>query len=291
MTRRLYNPWAGFAMVLPVIVLLGVFALYPIAHSLIISFHEWPGIGEMEFAGVANYVRAVRDPIARLAFANNVVYTIGIIVLGVFPGLVLANLLAQDVRGRTVFQTIYFFPRLLSQVIVALVWGWIYNPLFGLVNKALRAVGLDAWALGWLGNADFAMYAVIVAAAWTYYGFCMVVFLAALRNTDPTLNDAAIMDGANGVQIFFYVTLPQIASVIMMVVIYTVIDSFKVFDIIFAMTSGGPGNRTQIMATYIYRVSFRHAEFGYGATISVFLTVFVLGVALSFNWIQGRRNR
>ena len=110
----------------------------------------------------------------------------------------------------------------------------------------------------------------------------MVIFLAALQNTDPFLYDAALIDGASSVQIFIHVTIPQIAHVLTMVLVYTIIDSFKVFDIIYIMTRGGPGNKTQIMATYLYQESFRHNYFGYGATISVLLTIFVLTVAVLF---------
>ena len=169
-------------------------------------------------------------------------------------------------------------------VIVSVIWSWIYNPHFGLLNKIIQGIGFKDFALGWLGHPQFALWAVIWAGGWTYFGFCMVIFLAALQNTDPFLYDAALIDGANSVQIFLYVTIPQIAHVLTMVLVYTVIDSFKVFDIIYIMTRGGPGNKTQIMATYLYQESFRHNYFGYGATISVLLTIFVLAVSVLFQY-------
>jgi raffinose/stachyose/melibiose transport system permease protein len=274
------SPLVGFLMVAPAVGLFCVFGIWPIVKSFVISLHEWPGIGPMTWVGFANYTKMFGDKIIGLAFSNNAIYSVGIVGVGVVPGLVLAVLLVATMRGRQAFQAIFFFPRLLSQVIVSLVWSWLYNPIFGLVNRLLKAVGLGSLAIGWLGDPVWALYAVIVAGGWTYYGFCMVIFMAALQNTDPFLHDAALIDGANGWQIFRHVTIPQIRHVVTMVVVFTLIDSFKVFDIIYLMTRGGPGDRTQIMATYLYREAFRHNYFGYGAAMSILLTLFILAVSV-----------
>jgi raffinose/stachyose/melibiose transport system permease protein len=279
-TRGVGSPMMGFLFVLPAFGLFCLFGIWPVIRSFVLSLHEWPGIGGMSWRGLQNYVQAFGDPVVRLSFLNNAVYSIGIILFGVVPGLFLSILLVATMRGRLLFQTIFFFPRLVTQVIVALVWSWIYNPVFGLLNNFLRAVGLGSLALGWLGDPTWAMWAVIVAAGWTYFGFCMVIFMAALQNTDPFLYDAALIDGANGVQIFWNVTLPQIQHVLTMVIVFTLIDSFKVFDIIYLMTSGGPGDKTQIMATFIYREAFRHNHYGYSAAVSILLTVFILAVSV-----------
>ena len=271
---------AGLAMVSPAMVLFSIFGLWPILQSLWISLHEWEGIGPMKWVGLANFVRMPSDRIVSLAFVNNVLYSIGIVLVAVVPGLVIAVLLASTTRGRTLFQAIFFLPRLFTQVIVALVWSWLFNPVFGLVNLGFKAIGLPSFAIGWLGDPTWALFAVIVAAGWTYYGFCMVIFLAALQNTDPFLRDAALIDGASELRIFFSVVLPQIRDTVTMVVVYTMIDSFKVFDIIYLMTRGGPGDSTQIISTYMYREAFRHNHFGYAAAISLVLTLFVLGVSL-----------
>jgi raffinose/stachyose/melibiose transport system permease protein len=276
------SPLTGYLMVLPAVIAVGVFMIYPIGSTVVLSFHRWPGVGERVFVGFANYVQAFSDPIARRAFLNNVLYSLGIVVNGVVVGLILANLLASGVRGRLLYQTIFFFPRLVTQVVVAVVWSWIFHPRFGLVNAILRAVGLGELAIGWLGHPTWALPSVLVAAGWTYFGFCMVIFMAALQSTNPDLKDAAYIDGAGAVRVFFQVILPQIRPVIVMVVVYTIIDSFKVFDIIYLMTGGGPGDRTQIMATYLYRESFRLHAFGYGATLAVILGLFVVVVAVLF---------
>ena len=282
------SSWIGLALVLPALVLYGIFVLYPIFDSFVVSFYKWIGVGPMKFIGLKNYVDAFKDPVVGTSFLNNVQYTLGIIVFAVLPGLVLAVMLASGVPGRLTFQTVFFIPRLMSQVIVAILWNWMYNPIFGLVNKVLRGMGLGELAMGWLGDPHFALPALTVAGAWTYIGFCIVIFLAALQNTDPSLEEAATIDGANRVQVFFRILLPQLRPIVAMVVIYTVIDSFKVFDLVFILTSGGPGNATEIMATYIYKQAFSFNHFGYGSAITVLLTLFVLVVSIFYQRAQER---
>ena len=265
----------GYLMVLPTMLLFAVFVLYPVISTCILSFYKWPGIGPREFVGFANYFQAFSDSIFRQAFWNNVVYSIGIILFGVLPGLILAAILARNIRGRLFFQTVFFFPRLMTMVIVSVIWSWIYNPHFGLLNKIIQSIGFKDFALGWLGHPQLAIWAVIWAGGWTYFGFCMVIFLAALQNTDPFLYDAALIDGASSVQIFIDITIPQIAHVLTMVLVYTVIDSFKVFDIIYATTAGGPGSATTVLNYHIYTVGMTFFDMGYAAALANILLVIV----------------
>jgi ABC-type sugar transport system permease subunit len=278
-------------MILPTMLLYFVFTLYPLASSIGLSLHKWDGIGPKVFVGLDNYIQAFKDPMMWLSLKNNLQYCLGLIAFGVVPGLVLASLLAGDIKARLAFQTVFFFPRLLSMVIVSVIWGWIYNPMWGIVNRILRFVGFTNVSIGWLGHVDFAIWAVAVAGGWTYFGFCMVIFIAALRSTDPSLYDAAEIDGANGAQRFFFVTLPQISSVMTMVLIITMIDAFQIFDIIYLMTGGGPGRKTEIMSTYLYTESFRHDKFGYGATLATLLTATVLVISVIFQRYRERNEQ
>jgi len=280
----------GYIMILPALVLYGVFVTYPIVQSIILSFHRWDGAAKVkQFVGGANYLQALKDPVVSLALMNNVAWAVGHILLAVLPGLIIAVVLARKLPGRVTFQTIFFLPRLFPMVVVSIVWVWIYNPVFGLINNTLRAAGLGSFTRGWLGDSQFALWATIIAGSWTYFGFCMVLFLAALQNVDQTLYDAARIDGANAVQIFIHVTVPQIRPVITLVIAYTVIDVFKVFDLIYIMTRGGPGNKTQLLATYTYRRAFRENYVGYGACIAVLLTILVLAISVVFIHYRERK--
>ncbi len=273
-------------MVLPALAFYAVFSLYPIIGGIALSFYRWDGAGSKTFVGFGNYLYALRDAIVSVAFWNNAMYTLGILLGGVFIGLLLAVTLTRGFRGRNVYKTIFFVPRILTQVVVAMVWSWIFNPFFGPLQFIGKNLGVSLFTRGWLGDPQLALPALMIAGSWTYFGFCMVIFLAGLANVDLTLFDAAKIDGANNWQIFFFVTIPQLRPIITMVILYTIIDSFKVFDLVYLLTKGGPGNATQIVSTYIYQKAFSEAQVGYGASIAVVLTVFL--VVLSAGYIKIR---
>ena len=275
-------------MILPTFTIFMLFMLYPIVSTIVLGFQSWDGIGDKTFVGFGNYVQALTSPIVLESFFNNLKYCLGLIFFGMIPGLLLAYLLSGNIHGRTFFRTIFFFPRLCSMVIVSLVWGWIYNPIFGVINKLLSLISGSVISIAWLGNANTAMFSVALTGGWTYFGYCMVIYLAAFQSTNPSLTEAALMDGANPFQIFFSVVLPQILEVNIMVLVLTVIDAFKIFDIIYLMTGGGPGRKTEIMATLLYREAFRHNHFGYGASIAVILTVTILAISLIIQKIQAK---
>jgi ABC-type sugar transport system permease subunit len=160
------------------------------------------------------------------------------------------------------------------------VWGWIYNPLFGILNKGLKQVGLGFLATGWLGNPSTALYAVLVTAVWGYVGFCVVVLYSALQKVDGDLIDAATLDGAGAFKRFWYVVLPQIGPVLTMVIVYTVIGGFNVFDIIYIMTRGGPAGASEVLATYTYKKSFQESDVGYGTALAMVMTLIALLAAI-----------
>jgi len=167
-----------------------------------------------------------------LSLRHNLTWIIVGTVAPIVIGLPLAVLLSSIKRGRLIFQTAYFLPYILSGVVVGMIWGWIYNPLFGLLNYMLRSVGLDEWTRAWLGDPAVALYAVIAAAVWGYVGFCIAIFVAGLQNIDHSLIEAATIDGANAVQRFFHVIIPQLRHVLNMVIVFTLIGGFNVFDIV-----------------------------------------------------------
>ena len=191
-------------------------------------------------------------------------------------GLLLAMLLWRRPQGFTLFRTVFFMPQVLSSVVIGIVWGWIYNPIFGILNKLLDAVGLEESLAGWLGDPDVALYAVLVAAIWAEIGFVFVVFLAGLQNVSQDLLEAATLDGANAWQRFWNVTVPQMANVITVVSALLLIGGFNVFDIIFVMTGGGPANATEVIATYTYKEAFTQNRVGYASTLSLVMTVISL---------------
>jgi ABC-type sugar transport system permease subunit len=196
-------------------------------------------------------------------------------------GLLLAVLVwSGQTRGRILFRTAYFMPVVLSPVVIAIIWGWIYSPIFGILNRVLEVIGLGSITRGWLGDPTWALYAVLGAAIWSYFGFCFVILLAGLENADPELFDAAKLDGANFWQELVDVAIPQLRNVLTMVLVYTLIGGFNVFDIVFVMTGGGPANLTEVIATYAYNKSFMENEVGYGASLTTIMTLLSLAASV-----------
>jgi ABC-type sugar transport system permease subunit len=275
---------AGLWFVLPALIVYLVFFGLPFAATIWLSLTDWNGVGVPDFTGAANYLRLVRDGAMWAALGNNMIWVVIGTAVPIVVGLVLAVMLWSDARGSMVYRTIYFLPVVLSPVVIGIIWMWIFNPLFGLLNTALRGVGLGGWAMGWLGEPETALYAILVMAIWSYLGFCIVVLFAGLQKVDPELVAAARVDGANARQRFRHVIVPQIRPVLTMVIVYTVIGGFNVFDMVWVVTQGGPNNATEVIATYTYEVAFRANEYGYGATLSMVMSL----VALLAAWVTMR---
>lgn len=264
---------AGLWFVLPALVVYALFFGLPFLATVWLSFTEWSGVGVPDWTGAENWVRLGLDGAMWRALGNNLIWVVIGTAVPVALGLVLAVMLWSDPRGSMAYRTVFFLPVILSPVVIGVIWGWIYNPLFGLLNTGLREVGLGRWALGWLGETETALYAVLLTAIWSYVGFCVVVLFAGLQKVNPELVDAARVDGASAYQRFRHVIVPQIAPVLTMVTIYTVIGGFNVFDLVWVMTAGGPNNASEVIATYTYEVAFRGNEYGYGATLSMVMSV------------------
>lgn len=279
---------AGLYFVLPALILYAIFFLYPFFRTIYISMTEWNGVTAPIFTGFENYGRLLQDSIMWFALRNNVIWVIIGTATPIIVGLILSVVLWTGAKGGLVFRTIYFLPMVVSPVIIGIVWGWIYNPLFGILNHTLRNIGLGGLARGWLGEPSTALYAVLLTAIWSYIGFCVVVLFSGLQKVDSQLIDAAKIDGANAWTRFRHVIIPQISSVLTMVIVYTVIGGFNVFDLVFIMTRGGPANASEVIATYTYKKSFVEGEVGYGAALSIVMTILALIAAVIAFRVRGR---
>lgn len=291
LTRRAWRQaLIGYAFVLPALLIYLFFVIRPFLDSVYYSLTDWDGAQPVKnFVGLANYQKLLTDTLLWQALYHNLIW----VIIGTISPIVIALLLGvllwgRPVRGRTLFRTIYFIPVVLSDVVVAIVWNWIYHPLFGALNTTLKAIGLGSIARGWLGDPDWALLALLVTAIWSYYGFCFVVIMAGLQNVNMDIVEAATIDGANSWQRFVHVVLPELRHVLTMITAFTLIGGFNVFGIVFVMTKGGPGTATQVIATYTYRKAFQEAQMGYGATLSMVMTILSLVSALIFMRLRER---
>jgi ABC-type sugar transport system permease subunit len=274
----------------PGLVIYLVFMIYPFLNTVYLSFTNWDGItASKDWVGLSNYARIFGEEAALKAFVNNVIWvilgTISPIVLGLFEAL----LVWSGARGSILFRTLYFLPFVLPLVVVGIVWQWIYHPLFGIVNTILDGVGLEGLSRGWLADPHTALYAVLIAAIWGQTGFCFLILHASLQNVDMSTVEAAMIDGANWFQRAWNVIIPQIAPQITMVTAVTLIGGFSVFDIIYVMTGGGPGNASQVLATYTVKTAFEQNLAGYGSALAMLMTVLSLVSAVVFVRLRERQ--
>ena len=275
---------------LPALCIFGAFVVFPIIQSGRYSLYDWNGLGPLEkFIGLDNYRRMVNDPVFWRALGNNVTVVVWSLLTQIPLAIGLAILLTDRIRGQAFFRTLYFAPLVLSEVIVAKLWEWIYNPSFGLINTVLKAVGLEENTQAWLGDPKMSLFAVLVATNWKYLGFYVVIFIAAIQSIPEELYEAAQIDGANGWQLQTYVTLPLLSTTIRTVAVLVIVGSLKFFDMVWVLTEGGPTNGSEVLATYMFKQAFKSTNFGYGSALA--FALFAIAFVSSMIFIYGTRQK
>ena len=287
--RSIRKAAIGYAFVIPALLVYTFFVVYPFISSIYYSLTSWDGAQPVKkYVGLANYIRLATDSLMWQALQHNLIWVILGTIAPIVIGLLLGILLWGGVRGMVVFRTIYFLPVILSEVVVAIIWNWIYHPLFGALNTLLNFMGLGYLTRGWLGSPDTALVALIIAAVWAYFGFAFVVIMAGLQNVNLELVEAAVVDGANAWQRAIHVIIPELRHVLTMITALTLIGGFSVFGVVFVMTQGGPGTATQVIATYTYKKAFQENEVGYGAALSMVMTIVSLIASYIFIRLRER---
>lgn len=271
------STWSPLLFVLPALVFYCYFVVYAAGNTLYLSLCEWNGVSPVkQFVGLQNYASLVKDPLIWQALGNNIIWILVTVFVPTTLSLILAVLLTtRGLKGVTLFRVSFFMPSIVSMVVVSVVWKWIFNQSYGTLNQVLRAIGLSSLTTSWLGNPATALGSLLGAGSWTHYGFCMVIFLAALQGIDQTYYEAAMIDGANAFQRFINVTVPMLKNSITLLVLNSMIGSFKVFDIIWVSTTGGPYHATEVISTYIYNEAFILNKVGLGSAAAMFLTLII----------------
>jgi raffinose/stachyose/melibiose transport system permease protein len=275
---------------LPGLAIFTVFVLIPIVLSARYSLFDWNGITPLtDFIGFGNYAKMLSDPFFWGSLSNNVFVVIWSLTTQIPTAIFLAIILTGKLKGAAFFRTLYFAPMVLSEVIVAVIWSWIYNPQFGMLNTFLRDMGLGAYTQSWLGNPDIVMGSVMVVTNWKYLGFYLVIFIAAIQSIPGELYEAAQIDGASLWQQHRFVTLPMIGSTTRVTAVLALVGSLKFFDMVWILTEGGPSNSSSVLATYMFKQSFRSTNFGYGSAIA--FTLFGLAFFTAIVFIIATRRR
>lgn len=268
----------------PSLIFYGVFVLLPLGRAFQLSFTDWDGFGaDLSYVGTDNYTGIWTESRFLTSVWRNVIWWVMHVVLAVGSGLLLAILLSEVGRGRFFFRTVVFFPHVLSLAVVGVIWGQLYHPLIGLINTSLERFGLSSLTRIWLGDPEIALYSVGVASAWQAYGFYMVIFVAGIQSIDPQLYEAAHVDGANAWQRVWDITIPSLHNTMTIVLTLAFIGAMKGFGSVWAMTQGGPGYASELMAVYVWRTAFQSYAIGQAAAAGLSLALIVIVFSTIFN--------
>jgi len=270
-------------LIIPVIIYI-VWVIAPMIYTFYLSLTNWDGLTTPEFIGFKNYIKLFDDKVFFISLANNLKWLGAFITIPVIFGLGLAMILNVAIPGEKFFKMTFYMPMVLAMVVSGLIWGWMYHPKGGLINTVLVSTGLVEKGPGWLSNRDIVLWSIIIVAIWRQVGYVMVLYLAGLKSINPQLIDAARVDGANAWQTFWRIILPLLAPVTVIVLVISVIDSLRAFDLVSVMTRGGPANASSVLANFMYIEAFNNYKMGYGAAIAVILFTISLGFIILYLW-------
>lgn len=278
----------GWLFLLPAVLVYVFLLLLPLGETVTLSFFKWEGITPRTFAGLENYRQLVDDRLFWLALRHTLVWMILGVALTVGAALLLSVCVEDGgIRGRQFFRSAFFIPHVMSVGVAARVWAAFYEPSYGLVNTVLSRLGLEFLTRIWLGDPDVALPAIIVAWGWNLFGFLFILYLAGLQGINRELYDAAFVDGADKLRVFWYVTLPSLNRVHTTVLSLAIIASLRPFSVVWAMTSGGPFYATEVLPTLLYKQGLVQFHLGYSSSTGVILALLMFVVTLLFMRFRG----
>lgn len=270
--------FAAFVFLLPNLVSIGLFTLIPVVAGFVLSFTNWDMLSDPQWVGLENYADMLKNRQFWNALRNTVIYTMIVIPGGLVVSMLLALALNSKIKGTAIYQAIFFLPYVSSTVAIALVWKWIYHPDYGVLNSMLRAVGLPG--VDWLVDPKVALISVAIVQIWQTAGYNMVLLLAGLRAIPKDYYEAARIDGASPWTMFWAITVPLLMPTIFFVTTISIIASFQVFNLIYVMTGGGPGNSTKVFVFLIWENGFSFFKMGYASALAYVLFVIILAITL-----------
>lgn len=286
MDSMLRNKRTILIFILPALIIYVSIVIAPIINSCYYGFFNWNIVGVKKFVGLNNFIQLfTNDDIFKTSLRNTFLLMAASIVVQTPLAILLALSLTGKFAGKRYFKTVFFLPNIMSSVAIGLLWVFIYNPEFGIINKLLTGMGLERMTRLWLAEEATVLPSIIVTICWQFIGYHMILYLAALENIPASLKEAALMDGANSWIMFWNITLPLIKPIMGIDLVFIATGSLRFFDLIYVMSNGGPNHASEVMASYMYVKSFRNMQYGYGSAISVILLVFCLGITFIFRKI------
>ena len=264
----------GFLFILPALVGTFIFIIIPIFCSFALSFSEWDLLNDIKYVGLNNSKEILTNTEFIKILINTCIYAISTTVFSVIIPLIISSIINTKIRGTELFKTIYFLPFITPAVVIAIVWGWIFDPNIGLVNSLLKT------HYTWLFDSYLAMPVLIFVSVWKLIGYNIVLFLTGFSTIDNSLYEASKIDGAGAKEIFFKITLPLLKPTTYFVILVTAISSFQIFDLIYVMTAGGPNNSTNVIVYSIYKYAFEYFDIGKSCALAyiLFAIIFILAI-------------
>lgn len=278
-TRR-----AKTVMVLPTLIIYAVFIIVPVFVAIYYSFTDYSGLGKAGFVGIQNYTRMFHDTLFLIALRNTVVVLICSVVFLLAGSFLTALLMNVSFRGNAFFKMVVFAPYVIVPIIIGIIWGYLLNPNYGLVNSVLRNLGLDALAIEWIGGTKWSPLALAIVFTWQVLGFHATIFLSGIKTIPGDIYEACSIDGANAVQRLFYVTIPMLKETFIINIVLIVTGVFKIYELVYQMTGGGPAHQSELLTSYMYFTVFSSRRYGYGMAIAV--AILVLSIIGSFSYIK-----
>ena len=275
---RLSNAGFGFALIVPAFIILLVVLLYPLAYSAYMSFHEFrlSRPQDFSFVGLANYIETIKSQEFQRAFGNTLTYAGLAVPIEFMLGLLLAMALANIERGRSLLRMLITLPMMLAPIVMGLTWKFMYNDKLGIINHLIRQLNLADRPPLWLSDPKLALYSIIAVDIWATTPLIVLLMLAGLLSIPKDYYEAAEMDGANALHRFRHITLPMLQPVILIALLLRGMDAFRVFDLVYVMTKGGPAMKTDVMSFYAYRTAFTNLSIGHATAIAWIMTVALL---------------
>lgn len=277
--------------ILPGLTIYTLFQIYPIVSGFYYGLTDWDGFSpNVNFVGLENFKDLSNDPLIFKSIKNTIILTILVVIIQNILALFVAILLDKKLKGVAFFRVVYFIPVLLSTAVVGFIWSTIYNPIIGSWSVFFNFLGLESIAkLDMLGNSNTALYAIIFVVIWQYLGYSMIIYLAGLQTIPKDLYEAADIDGANRWMKFKHVTFALISPALTINMVLSTIGCLKMFDHVFVLTGGGPGNASQVVGTAIFTVAFNNNRFGYGVSLSILLFIVVAIISIAQLYLLKKR--
>lgn len=283
MKKKLYGMWVPILFLSPVFLIYSIFLIIPMIQTFYYSLTQWNGISEKVFVGIDNYRELFSGKDYWLSFTNTIQLVVITLLIQIPMGLLTAYLLYSKIKGMKIFRTMFFLPVVIAPVAIGLMFSLFYNSEIGIFNKILEGIGLGVLQRNWLSDTHTLLYAVMAPQVWQYIGLYVTIFLGALQSLPEELVESAHIDGANNLQTFRYIVLPQIAGFTNICMILCITGSLKAFDHSWIMTGGGPGVRSSYLGVYMYKTAFVNSDFGTGSAVTVTIIIVSLIITVIFN--------